>query len=96
MLILILTRTDYSVSRAIGDFVYAAKVRERGGDNFGDRLAGSHVAEETEAVFVPALHTGERVFEHATNGDDEIALVETGADKGAAHVPCATEDLGGG
>jgi len=68
-------------------------VRERGGDNFGDRLAGSHVAEETEAVFMPALHARERVFEDTANGDDEVALIETGAHKGAPHVPRAAEDL---
>jgi hypothetical protein len=92
--VLIFTRANYAVSRAVGDHVYAAEVRQRGGDNFGDRLAGSHVAEETEAVIVPALHAGERVFEDTANGDDEVALVETGADEGAAHVPCAAEDLG--
>jgi hypothetical protein len=93
MLVLIFTRANYAVSRAIGNHVYAAEVRERGGDNFGDRLAGSHVAEETEAVFMPALHAGERVFEDTANGNDEVALVETGAHKGAAHVPRTAEDL---
>ena len=69
-------------------------MRDGGLDYLGDGLAGSHVAEETEAVFVPVLHGGEGVFEGAADGDDEVALVETGADKGAAHVSRAAEDLG--
>jgi hypothetical protein len=50
-------------------------------NHFGDGLASPHVVEETEAVFVPVLHGSKGVFEGAAGGDDEVALVETGADE---------------
>lgn len=70
-------------------------MRDGGLDYFGDGFAGPHVAEETEAVFVPVLHGEEGVLKGAAYGDNEVALVETGADEGAAHVSGAAEDLGG-
>jgi hypothetical protein len=94
MFILIFTSTDDAVSRAVGNHIDTAEVRERRGDYFRDRFSCSHVAEEAEAVFVPVLHRGEGVLEDAADGYDEVILVETGAYERAAHVPCAAEDLG--
>ena len=94
MFILIFTRTDNTVTRAIGDYVDAAEVRQGGRDYFCDGLSSSYITEETEAVFVPVLHRGERVLKDAADGHDEVVLVEAGADERAAHVPCAAEDLG--
>ncbi|EEP78250.1 conserved hypothetical protein [Uncinocarpus reesii 1704] len=96
VLLLVFTRSNHAVPRAIGDNVDAAKVGDRLVDCGLHRLSRTNIAEETKAVFVFGLeagHVGGGVLKGAANRCNEVIMGKGGLHEGATHVSGGAEYL---